>query len=768
MNQAELDPRSVIERAARVRSTLNEQLRAAGNVQLLALWNGWETRLIKLSEEATKRPEVEISLVGGTGAGKSTLVNALLDVRLLPVSNMRACTAAISEIAYVDASSYRATVEFVPRESWQREIDLLLADIGDARYGDEAAEGPDTLESLEIPRIARDKLWAVYRPNEDSDPATLDPRALKEPPEITHALDTGFEEFASEDLDEFRKRIIFYLDSKHRYWPIVKSVKIQGPFSALKSGAKLVDLPGINDPNEARERVTKTHLKTCRFVWIVFNAKRVLTRDTINLMGSDDFLRQVVMDGRADALTFVATASDDVDVDSGREEFGLDDDASEAEVVLARNREVQKEVTRQLEDLSFRLARLAGETSRAEALAAAFRSSKLFPVSAREYLRLKGLAKTKTAGLENVNQTQVPMLREHMQTICSRYGVEAHSLALHRQMDILLAEIKRVVYSHQVRLEQRKELSKSQQKEIEGAAEAARGFLAQKLQDLRERFAQDLESSQDLLRERLKRATDRGRSELSVVVRRWSMMHWATLRAVSRRAGAYVGSTGKHDLPADLTKPVLDSITFAWSDFFGDKLGQTLEKWTQKLINQADDHRRRLLESIRIFAASSPNLERSVSDTLVITEKVVTELLQQTKTEMESKIENVRRSLYDCIPDQVRANMRAAFERAAAESGTGMKARMVDILAKHAGEVSEVMFSDAEQAILDGVRSLNDWLCSKYVEMEETVNRHTVLAADNLTLGRDELSVTAIENERQSMLHLAKVVGSLEQTRLQN
>ncbi len=44
-------------------------------------------------------------------------------------------------------------------------------------------------------------------------------------------------------------------------------------------------------------------------------------------MQSEEFLRQIVMDGRADALTFVGTAADDIEIESGIDEFGLSEDA---------------------------------------------------------------------------------------------------------------------------------------------------------------------------------------------------------------------------------------------------------------------------------------------------------------------------------------------------------------------------------------------------------------------------------------------------------
>ena len=138
----------------------------------------------------------------------------------------------------------------------------------------------DTATGAQMSRSVREKLWTVYRPSRRCcrcfGPST--PDQLQEPPEITQALDSGSIKFSCPDHKDFRSQIGKYLDSQHRYWPIVESVSIRGPFDALGDGAKIMDLPGLNDPNEAREAVTKSHLKTCTYVWIVFQIRRALNK----------------------------------------------------------------------------------------------------------------------------------------------------------------------------------------------------------------------------------------------------------------------------------------------------------------------------------------------------------------------------------------------------------------------------------------------------------------------------------------------------------
>lgn len=69
-----------------------------------------------------------IGVVGTTGAGKSSLINALLDEEhIVPTSSMKACTAVVTEITYnQQASKYRAEIEFIDHESWRNELTLLM------------------------------------------------------------------------------------------------------------------------------------------------------------------------------------------------------------------------------------------------------------------------------------------------------------------------------------------------------------------------------------------------------------------------------------------------------------------------------------------------------------------------------------------------------------------------------------------------------------------------------------------------------------------
>lgn len=742
------------------RETIGAFIDSRGNERLRQLWGDWRQRFEDLLQQSHQRPEVAISLVGGTGAGKSTLLNALIGARLLPVGIMEPCTSAISAVGYCEAG-YRARVEFISRESWEQEIEVLKKESFAAQFSiDEDAGDP----AQTLSRTARKKLQAVYLKRDDTSGENLDLQNLVEPEDVRAALDQGFVEFADSDLDPFRKHLANFLDAKHRYWPIVKRVNIQGPFEVLKDGAKLVDLPGLNDPNAAREEVTKQYLKSCRFVWIVFNMKRALTRDTMAIMQSEDFLRQIVMDGRADALTLVGTHAEDFDFTAAIEEFGLDPEAPNAVVIDARNQGVRRIIQGQLGDLSAHLAQLARESMEtAGRLAGQLKRSQIFTVSAKEYLRLAKLSQDRTRLLDDPNETEIPLLRDHVRQVCATHGVGAHFESLSRQVETLLWEVRREMESQLASLKNQAEVTEQQRGEMRAAITAAREFLKDHCRKSHDLLIKNLETNQAFLGDRVKLAVARAKTELEQsTLRRWNTLHHNSIAAACRRGGVHVSANGKNDFPADLCKPILDGIAFAWSEFFGEKLRNLLEKSAEQLKFHSEQFRRDLDRDLRDL----PDLPKVVGEGLVrnfaATDRAVGEHLANTVQAMEDKILIKQRSMYDVVPQQVHANMQAAFKQGAEIKGVGMKNRIFEILSKHARQVSQQMFDDARTSLLQEIRSLNDWIAIEFGKMEASVLRNAATASENLLHSGERLSAGRAEQESLLTSELETLLGLLE------
>lgn len=99
------------------------------------------------------------------------------------------------------------------------------------------------------------------------------------------------------------------------YWPIIKVVKIFLKSKVLKSGAILVDLPGVKDSNAARNAVSSRYLMNCNSIWIVSPIQRATNdQSALSMLGKIHDEHQLFMDGTLQTATYICTKADDLGV----------------------------------------------------------------------------------------------------------------------------------------------------------------------------------------------------------------------------------------------------------------------------------------------------------------------------------------------------------------------------------------------------------------------------------------------------------------------
>lgn len=87
----------------------------------------WQSQLNELRDKLETLPCFRIAVVGLSGSGKSSLINAVLDApNLVPTSSMNACTSTALSIRYTSSDQFLGKVEFFSENQWRIELRNLV------------------------------------------------------------------------------------------------------------------------------------------------------------------------------------------------------------------------------------------------------------------------------------------------------------------------------------------------------------------------------------------------------------------------------------------------------------------------------------------------------------------------------------------------------------------------------------------------------------------------------------------------------------------
>ena len=279
-----------------------------------------------------------IGVVGNTGAGKSSVINAMLDEeRLVPTNCMRACTAVVTEISYnYGEKPYHAQIEFISPADWHKELTTLFQDLLD---GDGKVSRDCTNEDSDA-GIAYAKIKAVYPRKTKEDIANSSIQTMLQ--EVSHILGKSREIHETDSL-VFYKKLQSFVDSKEKstgnkdkdkkkepkereLWPLIRVVRLYVKSRALATGAVIVDLPGVHDANAARAAVAEGYMKQCTGLWIVAPINRAVDDKAAKSLLGESFKRQLKMDGGFNSVTFICSKTDDISLGEAQDSLGLSDE----------------------------------------------------------------------------------------------------------------------------------------------------------------------------------------------------------------------------------------------------------------------------------------------------------------------------------------------------------------------------------------------------------------------------------------------------------
>ena len=714
----------------------------------------WLQQVEAIELASTRTLNCSVALLGESGAGKSSLLNALIGVDLLPHDSGSAVTAAVTEIEY-QGQGFGIVAEVEDLATFKLRFERICQNLRDAA-AEAATDSVETVASFDNSDVSIAKAVTGLDPLDLLKESTTGSEWTLVLPEVQHALENGpniSAQFADSEIDDLKETCRDLLSSRGSLWPIVRRVVVGGPFVLLQSGIRLVDVPGLNDPDAERNRIALESLQKAQLVWLVLNSKRAMTNTIMQYLTSSKLLTKLEMSGRLGSLVVVATHADQFDEQGLIRACGLSNDVSIGELLEHHERRVGAEVRRSLlrawdESVLNADGHVSPQTNHSGR--ATLEAVPFFSVSSTESLLLRNIVKSKRLpNFESDEQSGIPRLTQWMVTEFVQREQNVHKRELVRRT----SELAQVIRSTLTNRESGKRLLAGLQSAgkggLKGSTERAQTFLAERLQEHRIQAAQAIERQS----EAVKLAIEAGINAASVSIIRdipsqLGSIHWATLRAIVRRNGQFNGSTKYWDIPKDIADIITGKVVFRWAELFEASATGFLDAVVHKCGDLLSQHAHMLHELISQGAGTVlSQLNRLAQPTQGL--KYSTDLKG---VDIGEQLLATRMSFEHDLLQQLRVEMQPIFEAAAAESGRGMKARIVSTITGELARVAPSVLPALSHYLHEKVVEVDGILMWHVERSHEEVSRLAGIEAKNL-----ETALT--QRTPEELLHSANTLA---------
>jgi hypothetical protein len=683
-----------------------------------SLAKGWGEDLAAAERLLERQPELPIAFLGPSQQGKSSLINALLGENILAVGGaVGACTCVITSVHHRPARRYRAEIEFITLADWRRELEELKDALG--AVPEEEDTDTDREEWEADQEAAREKLRVVYR----QEPEVVIERALRDrqlglPPEVAAAMSTGKPIVLEEDKAlPLRNKVRRYLVGREQhedgqFWPLISRVRIFGNFDVLSNGVVLVDLPGLNDPNPARERVTRKYLQDAHHIWLVCNSQTGIDRVISQLLRDNGLLFRLYLDGRLDAFSVVATRMDDINIETVLDQMGKDPEEHDGDPrgpLEFKREQIRQHVRDRLVSIATDIATKAGETERREAFLQRVREIPVFSISTNAFLHAKGKMPHYHGLKLSADDSHVPHLIDHLHSITLEDSYKTQLEASRRRLWMLYDYVRRFFSDLLRRIDVDTADSQREWGTFSKVAGAAIEDGERQLSGIRSRAESTLGGRVQSFEERLAELDSRAGGALSAVFTSWEAVNWRSLQAAVRRGGYWYSRSlqREFDFNRDVARAYLDLVPFVWDDFFGKHLSQLIDDVVDETESELAKTAARVNGALEMLHQTPPGLRDSINSGLLAAAEGFKLQAAQVRAELTAQIQRTRQVLSNGMVETAAGFMQKAYEEAAqVPGGTGIKRRMLDALIRHARKEAPSLFVGMRRDLGEGVSVL--------------------------------------------------------------
>jgi hypothetical protein len=679
----------------------------------------WKQELSDADKLLARQPELPIAMLGPSQQGKSSLINALLGENVLAVGGaVGACTCVITSVHYRAAAGFKAEIEFITLDDWRTELQAIQAALASLPSVEEDSElDRDELEANQ--KAALEKFGAVYRTNTAEDlEKLLNAEELGLPLEITQAMQSGkpllIEEATAQTL---RNRVRRYLVGREQhedgqFWPLISRVRIYGNFEVLSNGVVLVDLPGLNDPNPAREQVTKRYLEEARYLWLVCNSQTGIDRVFTQILRDGGFLFRLFIEGRLNAFSVVATRADDINLAAVLEQMGIspdDFDGDYAAPLAFRRREIAAYIQRHLLNIAHDIATRAESAEQQTVFFDRICAIQAFSVSTSAYLHAKGRMPLYQGMRLSPEESHLPHLIEHLHAITREHSYKVQVEAASRQLQLLYDQAHRFFLDQILRLEQDSEKARQEWAALCQLSTNAAQTAQTGLQRIQIRSEESLKQRCEDFSQRLADFDARAVNALQATFAAWGNLNWRSLHAAVKRRGEWFTTANQREinLNRDIARAYLDLLPFVWDEFFGSHLSSLVEDTAQRTQAEIQGMALILMGGMEMLHHQPEGIQESIVTSLRTARESFDLQSEQAVAALMAQIQRTRQSLSSGMVETASVFMQQAYTLASqVRAGTGIKQRILDVLIKQAVQQVPALFINMRKELSEGVTTM--------------------------------------------------------------
>lgn len=680
----------------------------------------WQEELTASGGLLEAGKELPIAFLGPSQQGKSSLINALLGQEILAVGGaIGACTCVITSIHYRENARFRAEIDFIRLKDWRAELRALAEAVEAAPSPDDS---PEDIQEWEAGRkAALEKLKAVYRMDspEGIRDLLLDGE-LGLPSDIAQAMRHGHPILIEEEnARTLRNKVRRYLVGREQhddgqFWPLIKTVRISGDFKVLAHGVVLVDLPGLNDPNPAREQVTKKYLEEAHYVWLICNSQTGIDKVFTQVLRDTGLFFRLFLHGRLGAFSVIATRIDDTNIRVVLEQMGHDPDnydGPDGPVIDFRRKEIDRYIRSHLMEIAGEIVAAAADASedgRREFLQQV-RKIPVFSIATTAYLHAIGLNRQYRGLALSAEQTHVPKLLKHLHAITLERSFTAQVEAVRRRLVMLHDQIRRFFLD----VIRRDELDNQEAAREWGALRTNASTMIDaataSVRAITSGSDTDLANCSAEFEKRMAGFDQRAIKALDGVFGSWEAVNWRSLQAAVRRNGEWFSRSlqRQFDFNQDIASAYLGLVPFVWEDFFGKELTGIVHQVATRTEDAIKLAAAQVQGAMSMLAHQPPGVSESMEASLKAAAESFALQSGLILNTINDQILRTRQSLAAGMVETARNLMGDAYKRAAWDpGGSGVKRRMLDVLQQHARQHAPVLFVGMRRDLADGVTIL--------------------------------------------------------------